>query len=89
MGAAKEAKLDLNLVREARDWLTVLGLVRAGAGLSFVPSSLAELGLPGLSFLPVTGLNMTTTLSLAQLKVLENPVIPLFVEAVRGFARHR
>jgi DNA-binding transcriptional LysR family regulator len=89
IGAARHAKLELNLVREARDWLTVLGLVRAGAGLSFVPASLAQLGLPGLSYCRVFGLNMETTLSIARLAGTHNPVVVPFVEAVKSFARDR
>jgi DNA-binding transcriptional LysR family regulator len=85
VGRAREAQLELNLIREARDWLTVVGLVRAGAGLSFVPVSLAALGLPGLSYRPVRGLKLETTLSVARLAATHNPVVIPFIDSIMRF----
>ena len=39
---ARLAGAQLNIAREGRDWLAVLGLVRAEAGISFVPASLGR-----------------------------------------------
>lgn len=85
MGKARAAGLELNLSREGRDWLTVLGLVRAGAGYSFIPRSLATIGLPGLVHREVPSFGLETVLSLAWRRTTENPVVPRFVEQLRAF----
>ncbi|QIL02938.1 LysR family transcriptional regulator [Sphingomonas sinipercae] len=84
---ARRAGVQLNIAREGRDWLAVLGLVRAEAGISFVPQSLGTLGLSGLVTREVAGLAMTTTLSLAYLKSSENPVVERFVETMAAASR--
>jgi DNA-binding transcriptional LysR family regulator len=76
------AGVQLNIEREGRDWLAVVGLIRAEAGISFVPASLGTLGLTGLVTRDVADLRMSTTLSLAYLKDTQNPVVRGFVEAV-------
>lgn len=43
----------LELAQEARDIHTALGLVAAGAGISFVPASAAQSGRSGVRFLPI------------------------------------
>jgi DNA-binding transcriptional LysR family regulator len=89
MGTARAGGLELSVSREARDWLTVLGLVRAQAGFSFIPASLARIGLPGLAYREMPELQLGTTLSLAWRTATENPVVGPFVEKLQAFARAR
>jgi DNA-binding transcriptional LysR family regulator len=50
-------------VAAAPDWYAILALVRAGNGLTVLPSSMAETRLPGLLFLPLRDVRQTSTIA--------------------------
>lgn len=50
-------------IAAAPDWYAILALVRAGGGLTILPSSMAQTRLPGLLFLPLHDVGQTSTIS--------------------------
>lgn len=57
---AKATGNGLTIVQEAREWLAIVGLVRAGAGSALVPASLERLCATGLSYLTISDLALTS-----------------------------
>ena len=75
-----------NVVQESREWLTIVGLVEAGLGLSLVPASFKRLRWGGVSYRPL-GADATTTIELSWADA-PRPTVAGFVEIARQtFAR--
>ncbi|HYD86918.1 MAG TPA: LysR family transcriptional regulator [Vitreimonas sp.] len=61
---AEAAGNRLNVVQEAREWLAIVGLVRAGAGSALVPASIERLCNTGLSYLTISDLALQSVVCL-------------------------
>ena len=77
------------VVQEAGAWHTVTGLVSAGVGVAFVPSSIARLRRPGVVFRPVRGLGVQLRIYAVWKTSARSPVRERFVTALRAVARAR
>jgi DNA-binding transcriptional LysR family regulator len=77
------------LVQEASGWLTNIGLVGAGVGVSFVPASMTQLQSPDVAYRPVRDLSVEIGISAVWKQGDKSPVRERFVTALRAVARAR
>jgi DNA-binding transcriptional LysR family regulator len=75
------------IVQEATAWHTIVGLVGAGVGLSFVPRSLRELRHPGVVYRQVRDLRVDLDLVALWKQGDRSPVRERFLTALKGIAR--
>jgi DNA-binding transcriptional LysR family regulator len=73
-----------NVVQEATQIHTVLGLVRAGLGVALVPASASGLAAHGVRLVPVTGGPEPVEVCLAWRADRHLPILPAFLEAARA-----
>jgi DNA-binding transcriptional LysR family regulator len=77
----------VRVAHSSRDWLTKLGLVAAGCGITTVPASLADAVPDGVRILPVRGgPRETRRVLLAHLPGRHSPVLRAIREALRAAA---
>ena len=72
-----------HVVQYAPEMTTIIGLVAAGIGLSPVPASVAELGLEGVTYRPLTGAPDTELLAVTRAGD-ESPLVAAFLAEARG-----
>jgi DNA-binding transcriptional LysR family regulator len=77
------------VVQEAAGWHTIVSLVTAGVGLAFVPSSLAQLPRPGVSYRRVRELAVNLEMTAVWRQGEKSPVRERFVTALQAVARAR
>ena len=53
-----------NIVQEAKEASTIIGLVATGLGIAVVPSSLRYIGIPNIAYVPISDADATTRLLL-------------------------
>jgi DNA-binding transcriptional LysR family regulator len=68
------------VVQEAQEWLTIVGLVEAGIGLSIVPASFRRLRWGGVQYLGLADAEVTTTVSLVSAAGPARPTALRFIE---------
>jgi DNA-binding transcriptional LysR family regulator len=73
------------VAHRAREWLAIVGLVRAGAGWALVPASIEKLYSTGLSYRPLQHDRMVTTVC-ACTAARPDPVTLLFRDSVLAWA---
>lgn len=78
------AGIHLHTRHAARQWLTVVSLVALGMGVALVPASLAQAGVQGVRFVPITGLRHPTVGVLAWHEEADAPALQAFLEVARG-----
>jgi DNA-binding transcriptional LysR family regulator len=81
-----QAGFSPNVVQEAVQIPTVLGLVSAGMGVTLVPSSVQKLRLAGVVYRNLTQVDRTTELALAYRRDDESPVLVAFLNVAREIA---
>jgi len=84
----RRAGFSPNVVQEARETFTILNLVRAGLGVSLVPSSAERMKVPGLRFHPVRTNAAIWRVGVAWQRSSEShKLISHFVEIIRSVVR--
>lgn len=84
MAACLQAKFVPNVVQEARHPETLIGLVRSGAGIALVPSSVQLRGGGGVTFARVTGPLPETQIAIAWRDNNNSPILQSFLESARS-----
>lgn len=84
MGICRDAGFTPQLTQEASEWLTIVGLVEAGLGLSLVPSSFTKLGWGAVHYRPLREVKKRTSIALCYKGKSMSPEAELFVELVTG-----
>ncbi len=85
-----QAGFSPNVVQEAVQIPTVLGLVSAGMGVTLVPASVQKLRLAGVVYRNLTQIDRTTELAMAWRRDDESPVLSAFLNVTRevAFQKH-
>ena len=87
MGACHKAGFVPKVVQEARHPETLIGLVRSGAGVTLVPSSVRLRGGRGVVFRPVAGPLPQTEIAVAWRRSDNSPLLKAFLNAARSSMR--
>lgn len=74
--------IELHLAQEARDIHTALGLVAAGAGISFVPASAAQSNRSGVRFLPIEPQVLFSPMTVVWRKTNSSAALEKFLQIV-------
>jgi DNA-binding transcriptional LysR family regulator len=85
-GAIDQLGGDDNIVQEAAEMQTVIGLVAAGVGISIVPESVRALMRRGVSYRPLDGEALGVPLQMAWRAGDESPVLAAFLAMARAAA---
>lgn len=72
------------VVQEAQEWLTIVGLVDAGVGLSIVPASFRRLRWGAVQYIDLAEADVVTTVSLFAPAGVGRPTAQRFVELARA-----
>ncbi len=75
-----------NVVQEALEIQTVLGLVASDLGVALVPGSVRRVDWPGVVLRPISAPSPTTELSIAYRREDPSPILPHFLQIVRELA---
>ena len=75
-----------NIVQEAAEMQTVIGLVAAGVGISLVPESVRALVRHGVTYRPLDGKTPVVRLAMAWRASDDSPVLTAFLEKARAAA---
>jgi DNA-binding transcriptional LysR family regulator len=89
LARCRAANFSPTVAQEATGWHTIVGLVSAGVGVAFVPTSLAQIRRPGVGYRPVRDLSLSVTLSVVWKQGEKSPVRERFVTTLRAVARAR
>jgi DNA-binding transcriptional LysR family regulator len=89
LARCRAAHFSPTVAQEATGWHTVIGLVSAGVGVAFVPTSLARLHQAGVVYRPVRDLSLNVALSVVWKQGEKSPVRERFVTALRAVAQAR
>jgi DNA-binding transcriptional LysR family regulator len=89
LARCRAAQFSPTVAQEATGWHTVIGLVSAGVGVAFVPTSLARLRQAGVVYRPVRDLGLSIALSVVWKQGEKSPVRERFVTTLRAVARAR
>ena len=89
LARCRAAHFSPTVAQEATGWHTVIGLVSAGVGVAFVPTSLALLRQAGVVYRPVRDLSLSVALSVVWKQGEKSPVRERFVTTLRAVARAR
>ncbi len=72
-----------DIIQEADDAETCIALVGAGVGISLVPESLKSLQVPGVTYIPLSKVNLTSEVSYFHLAERRAPVLDAFLSSIR------
>ncbi len=72
-----------NMVQEARDASTIIGLVAAGVGIALVPSDTECIRLDGVVYQRLRDKSAVSTLHFASRAADDNPYVPLLLDTLR------
>lgn len=81
-----EAGFRPQVVTETVEINAVIGLVNAGMGVSIVPSSIRQLRIEGIRYIPLMGDHPIWDLSMAWRRDNDNPVVSVFLDVARETA---
>lgn len=84
--ACRRAGFQPRVVQEAQEWLTILGLVEAGLGVSLVPDSFRRLRWGGVQYRPLAPPREFTDVFVCRRAAGPAPAVAPLVEIARGFA---
>ena len=84
MTACNQAGFHPRIVQEARHPETLIGLVRSGAGVALVASSVQMRGAPGVIFKKITGPLPMTEIAVAWRSLNVSPALRTFLDIARG-----
>ena len=83
----RDCGVTLEIGDESDGIYTSLALVAAGRGISVLPSSVLEVGLPGIVIRPFDGPSPTLEMGAAYVKGRPSPVLDQFVAAVKDYTK--
>jgi DNA-binding transcriptional LysR family regulator len=89
MDLCRSAAFTPRVVQEAREWMTIVGLVEAGLGVSLVPASFARLRWGGVAYQELTGSRMRTSIFLCVPRVDCRPTALALFETAKEEVQHR
>lgn len=85
--ACRRAGFRPRVVQEAQEWLTILGLVEAGLGVSLVPDSFRRLRWGGVQYRPLAPPREFTDVFVCRREAAPAPAVAPLIEIARGVAR--
>lgn len=85
-GIFREAGVQPVTVMEAQEWLTIIGLVETGIGVTVAPASFRRLKWGEVRYATIEDVTATTSISLCISRKNNNPVVSNFLDLAR---RHR
>ncbi|WP_297206509.1 LysR substrate-binding domain-containing protein [uncultured Pluralibacter sp.] len=77
------------IVNYANSTLSTLTLIAAGYGIALVPESMRQVGVPGITFRPLAGLNRTVDIRICTLRHGASPQVGHLLSALQSFCRGR
>jgi len=83
MALCRQAGFAPRVVQVAQEWLTIVGLVEAGLGVSLAPASFRRLRWGGVRYLPLSPRGMLTTIALCRPRGVPSPTVDNFLRVVR------
>jgi DNA-binding transcriptional LysR family regulator len=86
IGVCRAAGFSPQVVQEASEWQTIIGLVSAGIGVSLVPESVATFRRPRVAYRPLRGPNASLEIAIAQRRDDRSPLVAQFREVARTAA---
>jgi DNA-binding transcriptional LysR family regulator len=86
MRMCQRAGFQPRVVQEAREWLTIVGLVEAGLGVSLVPASFRRLKWGNVQYKPLSPPRELTTIYTCWRPASTPPTATAFIEIARQFA---
>jgi DNA-binding transcriptional LysR family regulator len=84
LGACARAGFSPNVVQEASEAVTVLGLVAAGIGISLLPVSVTDVQAKGVVYHPLRTRTATIQLAMAWLREGASPLVHAFLDTCRS-----
>ena len=84
IGICINAGFSPQISQEANAWLSIMGLVESGIGITIAPSSAQAICPPGIVCRPITGTVARARLAMAQRRDANNRLIVRFQDAVRA-----
>lgn len=84
--ACRRAGFQPRVVQEAQEWLTILGLVEAGLGVSLVPDSFRRLRWGGVQYRPLAPPREFTDVFVCRREAGTAPAVAPLIEIARSFA---
>jgi DNA-binding transcriptional LysR family regulator len=83
----REAGVEPRTVMEAQEWLTIIGLVETGIGVSIAPSSFQRLRWGEVEYLELANVSATTSISACTSRKGGSPAAANFLEELRAQGR--
>ena len=83
MALCRAAGFAPRVVQVAQEWLTIVGLVESGLGVSLAPASFRRLRWGGVRYLPLSPRGMLTTIALCRPRGVPSPTADNFLRVVR------
>lgn len=79
----REAGFVPRVVQVAQEWLTIIGLVESGLGVSLAPASFRRLRWGGVRYVPLSPPGMRTTVALCRPRGVPSPLVDAFLRVAR------
>ena len=83
MALCRQAGFAPRVVQVAQEWLTIVGLVESGLGVSLAPASFRRLRWGGVRYVPLTPRGLLTTIALCRPRGAPSPTVDNFLRVVR------
>ncbi|MBK8175415.1 MAG: LysR family transcriptional regulator [Rhodospirillales bacterium] len=83
IAACRKAGFDPDIVQEAPQFTSIIGLVSAGLGISLVPEALRQLRLDAVVYRPLSGTPVTAPVALVVRRRVRSPAVTAFVRTAR------
>ena len=83
MALCRTAGFAPRVVQVAQEWLTIVGLVEAGLGVSLAPASFRRLRWGGVRYVPLSPRGMLTTIAVCRPRGAPSPAVENFLRVVR------
>ena len=84
LGLFAQAGAAPRIIQEAREWLTIVGLVESGLGVSLVPASFRKLRWGRVVYRPICPSRARTTVALCRKRGPQSPLASRFLEVAHG-----
>jgi DNA-binding transcriptional LysR family regulator len=86
MALCRAAGFAPRVVQVAQEWLTIVGLVESGLGVSLAPASFRRLRWGGVRYVPLSPRGLLTTVALCRPRGVVSPTVEGFVRVAREAA---
>ncbi len=84
LAAYRDAGVAPNIVLEAQEWITIVGLVAAGLGVSLVPAGFESVAWGRVVYRPLSPPTPRSVVAACHPSTAESPVVGQFMKAVRA-----